>query len=714
VSGSANYTWYDIYGCLKALLAFPLFLLAPGYVIGWLSNVLQFRRRSVMEKAAIGLVLSVAVSGILATVVARYLSLMSSLRLFEALGIAFLVCVAWEFRRTARAALRLRGVSAALVVILGLWAIVVVASLVDLQIGHRLYLSATAYDHCIRAAFTRAVVRSGVPPANPFFFPGARVPMRYYYYWNVIAALPSLWTGVDPRLAMFASCAWCGWAVVAILALYLKYVLGDAVDLRWKSLLGAGLLAVTGLDIIPTAILAAIPPHTIHADMEWWRMDTVTSWIDSLLWVPHHVAGLVACLAGFLLLWDAAPKKSGRVMALVLAGAAFASGGGYSIYVAFTFGVFLAAWFMLTLHERRWNECLMTMAAGILTIIFSIPYLHDLRGPGAGMGFAQLTIRDFEVFEPLLFALGIHARWVSTLSGRLLLPVDFAIELGFFFAVGLIQWRKDRVGRWAQLSLEKKALWLMLGTSLAVTTFLRSRTINTNDLSLRSVLLMQFVLLLWAVPLIYDLLKAPDSKVHRRALAALIRPSILAVLLGLGVIGTVYQVVMLRFYNVLADTGRLPDVPTWMPEPGKIGETTYQLRQAYEGLEAVLPLATIVQKNPLSPISIFHLLYSDYQSVAGIPVCGTAFGGDPFKCIGLQLPIYRLFNTRTGADASNLDQLCDSLRINVLLVTDVDPAWKRRDTWVWDRNPMFSNDSVRAFQCGSKSTEIVRLQHHNQ
>lgn len=715
MSGIQNYSLYDIRGSLEALFVFPLFLFTPGYVIGWLANILQFRNRSLMERAAISLVLSVGLVGTLAALIARYLSLLAALRFFEVLGLAFLVCVAWEVRRKRHTPLRFHGASVSLLAVFALWAAVVVAAQVDLQVGNRLYTSATAYDHCIRAAFTRAVVRTGVPPANPFFFPGGHVPLRYYYYWNVVSALPSLLTGADPRLSMYASCAWCGFALVGVIALYLKYVLGHVARLRWKSLIGAGLLAVTGLDIIPTVLLAAIPPHVIHPDMEWWREDIVTGWADSLLWVPHHVAGLVACLAGFLLLRNASQNARGRTAALVLAGAAFASAGGYSLYVAFTFAVFLVCWFLLTLHERRWAEAWMMVAAGAAAILFSLPYLHDLSEPGAGMGFAKFSIRYFEVFGPLLYAAGVRASWVYQLVARLSLPLDYAIELGFFFAVGLMQWKKDRVSQWARLPQEKKALWLMLGVSLAVTTLLRSRTIWSNDLGLRAILPAQFILLLWAVSVAYELVHRRDPEPSRQGAGGRIRPAILMALLVLGVVGTVYQVAMLRFYGVLADTGRLAETPSWLPEPHKIGTTTYAFRQAYSTLQVTVPPAAIVQDNPATRQHIFHLLYSDRQSVTGIPGCGTVFGGDPFRCVPLQSRLVRLFLDKNNDNPETADQTCDALSINVLVSTDTDTVWRvNRKSWVWTRKPMFSNEAVRVFYCGTRNTETPRAgQHHD-
>ena len=65
---------------------------------------------------------------------------------------------------------------------------------------------------------------------------------------------------------------------------------------------GAWPAVVTGLDILPVLVKALLHMPT-DGDMEWWSAAQVSSWMDSLLWVPHHIAGLVCCLLGFLLVW---------------------------------------------------------------------------------------------------------------------------------------------------------------------------------------------------------------------------------------------------------------------------------------------------------------------------------------------------------------------------------------------------------------------------
>ena len=99
--------------------------------------------------------------------------------------------------------------------------------------------------------------------------------------------------------------------------------------------------------------------------MEWWNDAQITPWINSLLWVPHHLAALIACFIAFLLLrhqadahrrWGAAP--------VIVAGMAFASATGMSVYVTFTFVVAVALWLLVLIARKGWLELAMFVGAG--------------------------------------------------------------------------------------------------------------------------------------------------------------------------------------------------------------------------------------------------------------------------------------------------------------------------------------------------------------
>ena len=104
-----------------------------------------------------------------------------------------------------------------------------------------------------------------------------------------------------------------------------------------------------------------------------------------MIWVPHHVGALVTGLIGFLVLWDAGTTTSlqRRIAGSALAGIAFASATGTSIYVTLVFAIFLCVWFLVTLARRWWNHTAALLMTGVVSIsvCVALPY-----GAFAGRG----------------------------------------------------------------------------------------------------------------------------------------------------------------------------------------------------------------------------------------------------------------------------------------------------------------------------------------
>ena len=279
---------------------------------------------------------------------------------------------------------------------MAVWSVLAILSLMDLQLANRLYVSTAIYDHSVRIPFVEAVARTGVPPLNPFYGLGKIPVLRYYYYWYVVCALPEHLAGLSACSCFAASVIWSGFSLAALIPLYLKYFFKETVALRRKSLICISLLLVTGLDLIPCA-LKFLTTHLVEADMEWWDPNQVTSWLDSLIWVPHHVAALTACMAGFLVLSAQTDKAElrDRVWAGIIAGLAFASAAGLSVYVAFVFLVFAAVWSVILAVKKRIREFFTFMAAAGVLLLVSVPYLLDLHTQSkVGQRFAIFAIRD--------------------------------------------------------------------------------------------------------------------------------------------------------------------------------------------------------------------------------------------------------------------------------------------------------------------------------
>lgn len=694
----AHFTLQDVLSCTAATLAFSPFFLAPGYFLGYFLDLFRFRDASWRERLLLSVVLSLAITPISATIIGRISSLWIVCGLCVLVTVVDALLIARELHARPQRFQLARETKIGFAIAFG-WAVVAILSLVDLQIGERLYLPAAAFDQSLRSSLTGAAVRTGVPPANPFFYPGHFVALRYYYYWNVLCALPAKLFGLTARSTALSGVVWSGLALASLVPICLKHFCEETVDLGKKSLIGIALLAVTGLDLIPT-LVSFLARHSIYADMEWWDGTQVASWTDSLLWVPHQVACVVACVVGFLVLW-AVPRHApfgARMKAAVVAALAFASAAGLSVYVTFTFAIFLVVWTLVLLRSRHGSEVWMFFLTGVLTLVVSLGYLHDLRQPGWTGSFATFYVRTLESVEDWAEQ-AIPWDWVHSLFLVLLLPVYYLIELGFFALVGFGQiknfWRRAvPLMKWEWASI------CICGSSFLVATFLMSTTGN-NDLGYRSILLAQFILLLWAVPYVYRWrMKLSERRSQWHLL--------FYTFAWIGVLGTLYQLAELRVFTMIAEQGRFAEEITWLPQSETLGADVFRARSGFEVLNHALPQDAIIQYNPVNPVYVPNIYYSREQKVAGLAACGTPFGGDPFQCVPIQNQILAAFNGRTAFTMQNVNQLCDDLHIDLLIAERSDRMWSLRQSWVWTGKPVVANEYMRAFACGARRSGIEK------
>src|SRR4029077_15819792 len=77
-------------------------------------------------------------------------------------------------------------------------------------------------------------------------------------------------------------------------------------------------------------------------------------------------------------------------------------------------------------------------------------------------------------------------------------PVNYAIELGMFFLVAIVQIRRYARRR-AALGRKEWAEIVLLAVPVLICTFVRSSVIDNNDLGWRGFLIPQFMLLLWSI-----------------------------------------------------------------------------------------------------------------------------------------------------------------------------------------------------------------------
>jgi hypothetical protein len=573
--------------------------------------------------------------------------------------------------------------------------VVVFLSLTDIGSGQHLWMSVTSYDHGIRTAFIDSVLHTGVPPANPLYWPGHAAPMHYYYFWYVTCAVVAKLAHISSRQVLIASCVWPFAGVLAMLALYARHLLDwQGTPLRRRWWIAVALLGVTGLDILAT-FEAHIGGEPLFGDMEWWSIDQVTSWADSFLWVPHHVAALVCCLLTILLIWFAAASDSTskRLQLALLAGLSFASAFGLSTYVALAAAIILAMWLCWRLlHEDRRAASISVFIAGISAGLLLLPYLIQLlhRAPGdGGESHSIITFAVRQIVSPSaltdlpfarIFYTG-HPFVATQLAALVLLIPGYIAEFGFFLvALFVMQFsRKQRQTR----SAGETTILFWTWSGLAAATFLRSQIIATNDYGIRSMLLPQFFLLL------------VGALVLQRASGGL--RNLLFVLAIFGVVGTTYQVIMLRGFlpwherqDDAAGTG-----PTY-----KLSERNYALRDAYDRLDDVMPANARLQFDPGTQdyLGYSQLLNIHRQLIVDGKTCNASFGGEQSACPEIQSVLSRIYAS-SGTSSAVTSDLCGQIGAQYLVASRWDSVWSNRASWVWSLPIVVERPDVRIVRC---------------
>jgi hypothetical protein len=697
------YTYHDVAGCLVAVLGFALMLVGTGYLLGWSTNLLEFRQRTLGERIVWSVLLSFGVTTMAAVMMSKYGSLGLACWVMGWMGVVGVAMIGVELLRGGRLQVGWVGVAAGVIFVL-----VVVGELVDIGFGNKLYMSVTVFDNALRTAFVDAVVRTGVPPGNPLYWTisetglGHAAPMRYYYFWYVVCGMVVKIAGVSARQAMIASCVWSGFGLTAVIGLYCRYFLrpanGEAATRR-RIWITVGLLAVTGLDIIPV-IVAYLQGQATDPDMEWWSQGQVASWLDTILWVPHHLASLVCCVFGFLLVWMAAGRGWGqRVLCGVVAGVGFAASFGLSTYVSAAFAMVMVAWLLWSLgwKEGR-SRCSALVVAGLVAVALLVPFLNELRaaGPTADGQTSPFVLSARRMIDPDAISglpgLKQMRRWNAAAeeetAALMLMAPGYAAELGFFAVVLiLVLWRIRELDDDA----ERTAIFLVL-SGLLVSSFVRSTVIGTNDFGIRSMLVPQFFLLLLA-----GLLLDGTIRVSRRM------RWLLGVAMVVGLVGTVYQAGLLRLYLPVEEKLQRQNL-------AGLAERNMALREVLRELDVRSSKMAVVQYDTRQPSMFFNfaqLLNTPRQTANGMPECDVAFGGDVGPCKGIKAELARLYLEPAGyvvgaevEGASDARESCRRLGVNELVATQWDPVWRAKDGWAWTLPVIAATSRVRVVNCG--------------
>lgn len=705
-------------GALLAVLAFVPATVCTGYLVAWFSNLHDFRQRSLVERAFWSIPLSFAVSPIAAVLIGKALSLTAASLCFVLCAVASVVVIAQEHRENRRTGRRwnigFRPHGATALTLAMLWVFIAALSLVDIQVGNRLWMNVAILDQCFRVEWIEAVLRTGIPPANPQYFFEHTADMHNYYFWYVLCAAVARMAHLSARAVMVASSVWSGFLLASVTGLYLKYFLEVQSRLRRQFLRAAALFLVTGLDLCFICWEIFIAHEVPAPDFEAWSKDGVISWLHTLLWAPHHLAGLMCCMFALLIAWLAGRGGERRMaLSVSLIAAALASAFGISIYVTFAFFLVMLAWavWQFAVERSPWPPLLMA-AGGAGALVLLIPYFLELTHTTSAMhggGPFALTVREMIPPDGLLalpvFArlAAIHPAEARTVAKLLLLIPGYAIELGFYLFVLLIY----LVSRWrgrVKLGPAQRTLVFIALAALPAMSFLRSSVLSVNDFGWRSALLLQYPLLLLATEVLTGWRFAEEKRDAELAGTAVPRNtprwirSVAALALVVGFFGTICQALSLRFAVPLAEAATGPS-GDWRFHA--IPHGAYISAIGYSKLNAIIPQNAVVQFNPYQANSYWTMMdmlnVNRQIAITGDqPWCGSELGGDPSGCVPMASALDVLFR---GAPAAQARATCSRFGIQYLVATAYDPAWKQADSWVWTLHPVVADAEFRALDC---------------
>jgi hypothetical protein len=374
------------------------------------------------------------------------------------------------------------------------WIVAAIAIVVDMPGVGALQHSLLAVDYVKHVAATWSLAQSGAPPWNPTFHEPGRAMSYYYLFYTFPAVVAVLGApfAIAARHAAYASAPLMGLALFALARAALTCSGADAAagdekrPPNWPLL---ALLLATGLDIIPLAILyvggGGDASFVFLHFVDWGEQ--VTSWFNSVMWVPHHIGALVSAIVGFLAL--TAPGRDKR--RILLAALAFASMVGQSVYVAMPAALGAGFWLVSLLWRRRLEEAARLCLAGFGALALAAPWLSTLL-PRFGAGGPSPI--GFRLRGPEWIDIVAGSEQIGAIYRGLFMPMFYLVDFGVFALGAFLFWRKaGRRGFANELGI---LLVCLTGASFLIGSLLRS-TILLNDLGWRVMLFAQFAALIW-------------------------------------------------------------------------------------------------------------------------------------------------------------------------------------------------------------------------
>lgn len=544
---------------------------------------------------------------------------------------------------------RLRNIRARWYLIALAWWAILGFAYVDVQWEGRLYQSLAVLDLVKHAIVVRTIAHDGLPLQDMFFLrPG---PAGYYYYFYLGPALIH-WLAreaIDARMAFVAAAFVTGIAFIQLILLAATRAALLPVERR-ERFVGLALLlcAASGLDVIPSA-LGYFANGIVPGQLDWWGEETRWA-LTSILWVPHHVAALVAIMVGALALVEGAAEPASmqrRLAATGIAGLAFATAFGSSIWIALVAAAILPLWWLAGLRRPAMPSLWMLPASAAVALVLVLPQLHDLIVGRVAAAFPlALYVRPFGQATAGLPSAG------QALVALAMLPATLAIEFGLF-ALGAAAFVASGRARVSWANPVGRLFLIAALVSLVAACFIRSTVIN-NDFGWRAIWFAQFTTLAWTAALM------TEDRDWLRGSAV----RIAALLIGLS--ATAYDVIALRLI-------RRGHVTTQMGFINAHPEIDAALRQAYIEMDRTVPTTAIVQHNPAERRVFDFGLYGHHR-VTVADGEAQLFGADPGAVAARVARLAPLFERAMPFE--EVRTLARAQGIDMLVLTQRDPVWQ--------------------------------------
>lgn len=668
---------HDIVGLMAAIvLALPLFVL-PAYALAWQFDWFGIRARRSDERFAYALLLAYATVPAIQSIGGRFLGL----PLMATLSLMLAALAVYRLGRSPLPKISHTAwilLSAGFVGLALLW--------VDVSFNGRLYPTLLVIDLVKHAATVRSLVETGAtPPIDPFFLRDQAA--SYYYFFYTPAALIEMLSGgfVDSRTAVGGLAFWTGLAVITLA----RTLLDRAGYIKSGRTASTGLLIA--LMLAGGLQLLIVSPLVFSFGWPWpgqlgWIRDDLASWPVSMIWVPHHLSGMIASWVGLLALIEArvaddAKDTARRWSHIALAGLAFASACGLSTWVTMGAVVTLAIWTTVELYRRRWSTVAGFVAAGVIALVIASPHLLDLvRNRSLGEFPIAFEVRTFVVSELLIGSLG----WVGqNLVRAVFLPLHYVMAAGIFCAGSIAFWRSRR-REGAMSNPVSEVIAYTAIASLFVGSFLQSVVVN-NDLGWRVVLFVQLAALLWTAALVEPLWQRARRTSFVSVAARM--PRALLVFLILGYAGVAYDLVATRLFSMM---GRGVVINPRDPA------ADFEARNVYDWINENLGPRVVVQHNPDTERALGYGLYGRQRTALADRHNALLFGPSHAEVEVRMSALAPIF--AAPRPASEVTAALSAQRVDAVVVSSADPVWKARAAWVFATPALYQTANMRVLR----------------